>query len=235
MEVFLLLVLATASATACNVSPVVDGHTTAVRNAMDASLEPSLGWILSPDCCSTYQTSFRVALFDSAGENQLYTSQKIKSNLSDAVPFSTWAQQRAGPQRGAVQLEPGVSYSIQVAVTCGAEDELPWSIPTAFHTQFTPALYATHATPMWTANKSALFTMFRYTFSASTTVRNKNKNKNDSHLFLAISAKPSRDHLTHGRNTSHLLSAYKLWVNGIPLGTGPGRTVGQGIAIDTYV
>ena len=37
-----------------------------------------------------------------------------------------------------------------------------------------------------------------------------------------------------GRNTSHLLCAYKLWVNGIPLGVGPGRKVGDAIPVDTY-
>lgn len=40
-------------------------------------------------------------------------------------------------------------------------------------------------------------------------------------LYLAISAKPSPDwRVPHGRNTSHLLGGYKLWLNGVPLGTG---------------
>ena len=44
--------------------------------------------------------------------------------------------------------------------------------------------------------------------------------------FLAITAKPAPDlRGPHGRNTSHLLCAYKLWVDGVPLGAGPVRQV----------
>ena len=34
---------------------------------------------------------------------------------------------------------------------------------------------------------------------------------------------------TNRRGTSHLLCSYKLWVDGVPLGAGPGRIVGDAI------
>jgi WD40 repeat protein len=57
----------------------------------------------------------------------------------------------------------------------------------------------------------------------------------DEQLFLAVTAKPSPDwRFPHGRNSSHLLCSYKLWVNGVPLAAGPGRIVGDAIPVDTF-
>ena len=56
-----------------------------------------------------------------------------------------------------------------------------------------------------------------------------------AHVYLAVTAKPSPDWLlTHGNNSSKLLGAYKLWVDGQPLGVGPGRKIGGSVLVDTY-
>ena len=116
-------------------------------------------------------------------------------------------------------MSPGTSYAISVGVTLKGKDQV-WSHPTPFHTQLQPSQYAAAAL-MWATNTSAEYIMLR---------REIGEPAPDQQLFLAVSAKPSPDwHFPHGRNTSHLLCGYKLWVNGVPLGAGPGRIVGNGI------
>ena len=79
---------------------------------------------------------------------------------------------------------------------------------------------------MWAANKTAEYVMLRREISEPAT---------DEQLFLAVTAKPSPDwRFPHGRNTSHLLCSYKLWINGVPLAAGPGRIVGDAIPVDTF-
>lgn len=92
----LTLVAAAAGSLGCAVTPYVDRHL--VRNAMDASLTPSLGWTISPDCGPGQQLGYTVHL-DGAG-----TALRQQSNLSDGVPFDRWAG-----GLGLKALKPGTS------------------------------------------------------------------------------------------------------------------------------
>eukprot|EP01052_Picozoa_sp_SAG31_P005581 SAG31_NODE_247_length_19134_cov_12.255050_6_plen_1021_part_00 len=122
-------------------------------------------------------------------------------------------------------LSPGTSYAISVGVTLGRENKI-WSDPVPFHTQLSPDQYAA-SMPMWASNASAEYVLFRRQ------LRPKELMKDHRQLFLAVSAKPSPDwRFPHGRNTSHLLCGYKLWVDGVPLGAGPGRIVGNARSVN---
>ena len=208
-----------AAAAACTARPNVDRHL--LRNAMDASLRPTLGWTLSPACGEAKQTAFRVALFRSSGET--WHSSLVSSNKSDAVPWSSWMD-GADP---VPQLAPGTTYAVSVAPTLdGGQGQLDWSDPVRFHTQLLPSQYEASA-PMWAPDASAQFVMLRRLLPPQP--------KDGGEVYLSVAAKPSPDWtLPHGRNTSHLLCAYKLWVNGVPLGAGPGRIVGGAIPVDTF-
>jgi hypothetical protein len=215
----LLALVAATAADSCSVRVHVDRHV--LRPAMDASLRPTLGWKLSPGCGAAKQTAFRVGLFPTAGDP--WYSQLIHSNESDPVPFSLWMRGQSSDYR---TLAPGTSYSVRVALTLGdGHGQMDWTEPVSFHTQLTPSQYAS-SPPMWVANASAQFVMLRRQLPRPTDGRE---------TFLSVSARPSPDwRLPHGHNTSHLLCAYKLWVNGVPLGAGPGRIIGGAIPVDTY-
>lgn len=143
----------------------------------------------------------------------------VETNRSYAIPFATW-RQGLGPSVGA--LQPGTSYQVMIAPVLKNKTVLDYSDPVDFHTQFTSDQYNA-VTPMWFQNTTAKFVMFRRVLE---------RNALPDQVFLAITAKPSPDWIMpHGRNTSHLLCAYKLWVNSIPLGTGPGRKVGGAISV----
>ena len=208
------------AAAQCVVTPHVDRHL--IRSAMDASLHPTLGWILSPGC-SAEQTSVRVALNDGTGK-QIWASQPLTTNQSSSVPWETWMRGASSDLRS---LAEGTTYSVEVAVTLAdGQGQRDWSAPTAFHTQLKPAHYA-HSLPLWSSNTSAEFVMLRREITPPTGPHEQ--------LYLSISAKPSPDwHKPHGRNSSHLLCSYKLWLDGVPLGVGPGRIVGGAIPVDTY-
>lgn len=149
----------------------------------------------------------------------------MRSNQSYAVPFNAWAQGQSGVDVVPLTLNPGTSYTLTVAVTLeGGAGQLPLA-STEFHTQFNPEDYSA-VVPMWAPETAAQFVMLRRVLPRSAL---------PAQLFLAISAKPSPDwNMPHQRNTSHLLCAYKLWVNGVPLGTGPGRRVGGFIAVGAF-
>ena len=217
----MLMVLALPAAAAqavCTVRPNVDRHL--LRPAMDAALQPTLGWTLSPGCGEAAQTAFRVELCPPGGAGAC-SSVLVHSNQSDAVPWATW-------MGAGVALRPslaeGTTYTVKVALTLD-RGQLAWSEPVRFHTQLDHASYAGSA-PMWAPNASAQFVMLR---------RQLPKPKTGEEVYLSVAAKPSPDwSLPHGRNVSHLLGAYKLWVNGVPLGAGPGRSVGGAIPVDTF-
>ena len=168
---------------------------------------------------------------NNASGHRTWGSILVRSNLSVAVPFLTWER---GSSFDFKQLLPGTSYQVQVAVSLSGLGQTPWSDPVDFHTQFTPDEYSA-VTPMWvtpagggsaTSAGPAEFALFRRVVPRPAA---------GSQMFLLLSAKPTPDRdMPHGRNTSHLLCAYKLWVNGVPLGTGPGRMVGGAIAVDTF-
>jgi hypothetical protein len=54
-----------------------------------------------------------------------------------------------------------------------------------------------------------------------------------SSTFLMLSAKPTPNWKADPPrgNASKLLGAYKAWLNGVPLGVGPGRTYAQGVGV----
>jgi hypothetical protein len=214
-----------AAAAQCVVTPVVDRHM--IRPAMDASLRPTLSWTLS-GCGPALQTGFRTALYDGVGK-LLWQSKLVRTNRSDSVPWIGEGSNSLNPDgwmNGASfdyrALAPGTSYAVSVQVTLAGKDPV-WSAPVPFHTQLEPKQYAA-AAPMWASNMSAEFVMLRRKIA---------EQGPGNHTFLSVSAKPSPDwRLPHGRNTSHLLCGYKLWVNGIPLGAGPGRIVGNAAEVD---
>lgn len=107
------------------------------------------------------------------------------------------------------------------------------SEPVPFVTRLSEEQY-TSVHPMWSSNASAQFVLFRREVSITPPYAHAHTDDATT-LFLAVSAKPQPDEmLPHGRNTSHLLCAYKLWFNGVPLGVGPGRIVNDRIAVDTF-
>lgn len=209
----------------CEVTPVVDRHM--LRPAMDASLRPTLGWTLSPGCGAAPQTGFVTALFDRSGK-RIWSSTLVQTNRSDSIPFVGEGSLSLNPDgwmRGASfdyrALSAGSSFAVSVGVTLEGNSAV-WSDPMPFHTQLQPSQYMQSA-PMWAPNRSAEFVMLRREVHELAMPW-------QQQVFLGISAKPSPDwHYPHSRNTSHLLCAYKLWVNGVPLGAGPGRVVGNAI------
>ena len=100
-----------------------------------------------------------------------------------------------------------------------------WSSSVPFVTALSQATLDT-SVPFWDKNSSAQFVMMTRALTPGS---------RDGGLYVSITAKPSPDwYMPHGRNVSHLLCAYKLWANGVPLGVGPGRNVGGAINVDTY-
>ena len=73
-----------AAAAKCEVTVMVDRHM--LRPAMDASLRPTLSWILSPGCGPAPQTGFSTALWDPSGK-QIWRSVQVHTNRSDSIPF----------------------------------------------------------------------------------------------------------------------------------------------------
>ena len=124
-------------------------------------------------------------------------------------------------------LAAGTTYGVQVAITLDdGQGQRDWTEPEWFHTQLAPAQYQA-VLPIWAPNASAQFVMLRRQLHKPSAA--------GQETYLSISAKPSPDwKLPHGENISHLLCGYKLWVNGLPLGAGPGRIVGGAIPVDTF-
>lgn len=101
--------------------------------------------------------------------------------------------------------------------------ETGWSPEVPFVTQPTRATLA-NSSPFWDRNRAAQFVLFRRTLPPLS-----------GQGYLYITAKPQPAYnLPHGILSSHLLCGYKLWVNGVPLGAGPGRMVGGAINVDAY-
>jgi hypothetical protein len=103
---------------------------------------------------------------------------------------------------------------------------------TTFLTELDPSTLAA-AQPMWHANDSATYVLLRASITAAAEANT--AGGGEQHTYLTITAKPAPAwNMPHGVNSSHLLCSYKLWVNGVPLGVGPGRNVGGEIQADTY-
>eukprot|EP00041_Stephanoeca_diplocostata_P031312 m.973257 g.973257 ORF g.973257 m.973257 type:complete len:483 (+) comp23933_c0_seq13:401-1849(+) len=152
-------------------------------------------------------------------------SDMTSSNQSYGLQFSTWGGTNPPKLESATHYLLSVRIqSFQNAISSTQKVVTTSSAPVPFLTRLSETQYAS-VHPMWSSNVSAQFVLFRRELSTVS----------HTSVYLAVSAKPQPDRkLPHGRNTSHLLCAYKLWVNGIPLGVGPGRIVNDRIAIDTY-
>ena len=191
---------------ACDVSVGVDRFY--ATPALDAQTRPWFGWQLSSDCTGV-QSAYRIVVTAALTRELAWDSGTVASNSSDNVAC-------------AVDLAPATAYDVRVTATFGAESYDSAAVP--FATGADTSLLES-ATAMWHHNRSAMFVLFRRVVEV----------RADMPTFLAITAKPSPDRQqAHGVNASKLLSAYKLWINGEPVGTGPGRKIGGGIAVDTY-
>ena len=217
-----LLQLASASVAEeaeCSVVPHVDRHM--ARSALDASFtSPVLGWRLSP-ACGAEQTHFRVTILHHNG-NAFWSGSTVRSNRSQALPISLWSADGTAPR-----LAPATHYSVAVAVTLQGADHELWSTestPTPFVTALSAAQLHS-GSPMWSGNTAAQFILLRRMLPPTRGAR----------TYLSITANPTPDwNRPEEHNSSHLLGAYKLWVNGVPLGAGPGRMVGEKMAVDSY-
>ena len=112
-------------------------------------------------------------------------------------------------------------------VVLAGGDDRGWSAPTRFLTRVDD--FADRATPLWAANASAQFVLLRRAVRVALGAAD------GAHRYLTLSARPTPDaNLPHGRETSHLLCAYKLHVDGAPLAVGPGRAVAGAVAVATF-
>ena len=189
----------------CEVERVsVDFH--AFRSALDAGRNPLFGWVIGSGCVGA-QTSYQIMVRDTSGSTA-WDSGEVKSNASANVRCDS-------------KLEQGTRYDVTVNVAF--EQGSATSSPTSFLTLLDSKLET--AAPMWSSDASAIYVLFRRDLPPAGTAE----------TYLSISAKPLSDtKLPHGVNSSHILCSYKLWVNGVPLGVGPGRKVGGAISVDTY-
>lgn len=184
----------------------VDHHV--IRPAMDAALSPIIGWQLTSECTGE-QSSYQVVVRHRGGD-VAWDSGVVASNASANVPCTA-------------TLKPATAYSVAVAVslpgTHVTSDATPFVTRVDFEGGSAPR-------PIWHPNASAQFVLLRKSVARLAV---------GQQAFLAISARPTLDrYVPHGSNSSHLLCAYKLWIDGVPLGVGPGRKVGGAMNVDTY-
>ncbi len=226
-------------AAACTVLPSVD-HFVATP-ALDAALTPLFGWQLSSDCGGE-QLSYRIRvtpLFTSAAaddahghghdnivaitDDDAWDSGVVQSNVSANVLCGA-------------ELAPGTQYAVVVTTDFAGAQSFS-SAPTPFLTALSPDLL--DAAPlMWHSDPTAQFVLFRRVLAIPppppTTTPGQASSAAEP-TFLSLTAKPVPNLLlSHGNNSSKLLCAYKLWVDGQPLGTGPGRKIGGSVLVDTY-
>ena len=90
------------------------------------------------------------------------------------------------------------------------------------------------AVPIWSANATAQFVLLRRPFRLRPAPSGSSA---ASHAVLHITAQPIPNRLAgprHGGSlASKLLCAYKAWVNGVPVGVGPGRPTGANSTRDS--
>ena len=218
-------------------SLAVDGHR--VRRAMAAEQRPVFSWQLpttmatgghgSGAACGR-QAAYQVHITDGAGA-VLYDSGRANASASDGVRL---------PPPGTPPLPPMRELAFIVRVWAGssaAAKTSAWSLPCPFATRI-PSADLSAVRPLWAAPPPpatlaaaapaapARFAMLRGAFDCSWA----------GSTFLALSAKPAPNWKADPPrgNASKLLGAYKAWLNGVPLGVGPGRTYAQGVGVDVY-
>ena len=139
-------------------------------------------------------------------------------------------------------LEPGTAHTVRVrlhlcAAGTGAAGDcvLPFSAPQPFFSapNFEGAGWGS-ASAVWHPRASASFVLLRSPHFSPP--------PGGGLAMLAVSARPTPCRVArgsgvvscHGGNASKLLGAYTLFLNGAPLGTGPGRSVRGGAGVDMY-
>lgn len=225
-------------------SLAVDGHR--VRRAMAAAYRPVFSWQIPTVAGAKYsgrsnaacgrQAAYQVQVTDGSS-NVVFDSERVASSVSDGVRL---------PPLGTPALAPMQQLQFRVRVWAGDRDSADyiasaWSHPCQFVTRISSATM-NGVLPLWSApppapreptattdSPPARFALLRGTFDCTwPTGRNS--------TFLMISAKPSPNWKADAPrgNASKLLGAYKAWLNGVPLGIGPGRTYAQGVGVDVY-
>ena len=168
----------------------------------------------------------------------IFDSGRVNSTVSDGVRL---------PPVGVPPLAPMQQLAFRVRVWAGSSAAAPAGYPSSVWSQ--PCRFATRVSctalsavlPLWSAPPPtappeevtltvsmgpARFAMLRGTFDCTW----------GSATFLMVTAKPSPNWKAGGLrgNASKLLGAYKAWLNGVPLGVGPGRTYARGVGVDVY-
>ena len=193
----------------CAIVPHVDRHL--VRHAMDASTTPVFGWTVASSC-KFLQVAYAIQIAALAATPPSRVVH-VKSNQSEGVAYPD----------NLPPLASGTAHVLTVTATFADGSNAIGSSP--FVTALSQSAMEA-VRPMWHTNDSAKYVLFRAVVPAAPAA---------AAAYLAVSAKPSPAwNKPHGVNTSHLLCSYKLWVNGVPLGVGPGRIVGNRIAVDTF-
>lgn len=118
---------------------------------------------------------------------------------------------------------PGRQYVAQVTASFATGS---FKSPPSFFLTLMARKTLENLSPVWHSNSSAAYVLLRRTLS---------RPQPSASSFLTISARPTLNTIEkHGVNTSSLLCAYKLWLDGVPLGVGPGRRIGGSVNADTY-
>ena len=226
----------------------VDGHR--VRHAMAAALNPVFSWQLpaapapppgtaeGSGACAR-QIAFQVQIVQA--RVVLFDTGRVNSSVSDGVRVRSLAAAReyawrvrvwaAGEGHGRAG---GGGGGRGPATATAPLAPSAWSAPNAFATRMAASSLAA-VLPLWapaphaTAAAPSRFALLRGAFNLTGPPQ-------PPSMFLALSAKPSPNwKATAPRgNASKLLGAYKAWVNGVPLGVGPGRTYAAGVGVDVF-
>jgi hypothetical protein len=121
------------------------------------------------------------------------------------------------PTAALLSFMPAVVVAFALPSAPGPAGPPPAAVPR-------PPLPLGGARPIWSRNATAQFVLLRRPFNTATTPPRQR-------TLLHISAQPIPNRLAgprHGGSlASKLLCAYKLWVNGVPVGAGPGRPTGK--------
>ena len=228
-------------------SLAVDGHR--VRSAMAVAHRALFSWQLptihlhaqdgggSSSAACARQSGYQVRITGGAGRVVLLDTGRVNSTMSDGVRL---------PPIGAPPLPPMRELEFYVRVWAGSsnigsdfdvavhQQPSTWSRPYAFASQM-PSSSMTAVFPLWAAPPAAdvavpttRFALLRGVFDCTWA--------REHSVFLALSAKPTPNWKADAPrgNASKLLGAYKAWVNGVPLGMGPGRTYAQGVGVDVF-
>ena len=175
-----------------------------------------LGWALPP---SSQQHSFELRLQNAATgalllQHACVPSPNLNCSASDGIPLDELAPSSL--------LRAATTYTVSVRLLPAAPAApSAWSAPVRFATALADGAWPGGATPVWAANATQNFVLFRRSFQCQA---------GEHLLHITAHGVPMRKK-GGGANATKLLGAYKLWVNGMPVATGPGRPTGEGSTI----